>query len=237
MHCSICLPVRLSVMVPCVGLAMVLFIVQPEPPPADVLRYFAKAAEGGLAHFLAQNQPAPVPDEERLKIVAALPREGEVSPTRADRTKLAGIREVLAFYGGGNAIQVRVVRLPYACAALHARSVLILAESALTRLTTAQAQAIAAHELAHLYYWQEYYAARDRGDALTLQRIELQADGIAIYVLNQLGLPASELTAALRRLNSFNNRYGTPSNPMGYPPWKQRVNFHRAFDRAFRDKF
>jgi hypothetical protein len=208
-----------------------LFAMHTDTVAADVLRYFQRIQGSGVHDYLVKQRPAAVPAEDRASIVAELPSDGEVLPNPVQREKVASIHGVLAAFGRDGIIAVKIVRLPYACVALYARSVLIVAESALDVLTPPEVKAVVAHELAHEYFWDDYYAARDRGDKRQLQKLELLADGIAIASVAPFGVRASRLTAALRHLNAFNQQFGPAVNPDEYPSDEERESFHRAFER------
>jgi len=182
---------------------------------------------------LAEQRPAPLPDAARAKVIAGLPVWEDLVLHGAQRDKVEGVRPVLALFER-KTVSVRVARLPFACTAFYERSVLIFSESAARILTMRELQAVAAHELAHEYFWDAYYVARLNGDNRELQRLELLADGIAVLMLARLGVQAGELTSAVHRLNNFNERNGASSNSDQYPSWEQRKSVHLAVARMLR---
>jgi hypothetical protein len=190
------------------------------------LDYLKAVTAGQDASSFISNWPKPIPHAERDAVIAALPAGEAVTPGPEQRVKVAALQSVLALFGRQETVIVKIVPLPWAAVALHARSVLIIARSALDILTIRQLQAIAAHELAHEYLWDEYYAARNRAEREHLQRIELICDGIAIAAIARLNLPAVVLTSGIRKIDAYNERIGAPRNRREYPTWKQRKAMH-----------
>jgi hypothetical protein len=162
------------------------------------LHYLEALTAGGDGSPFAGNWPKPISGAERDAVVAALPSGQDGTPGANQRAKVAALAPVLTLFDRQQTVIVKIVPLPWAAIAFHARCVLIIANSALDALTASELQAIAAHELAHEYLWQEYYAARSGGDVENLQRIELICDGIAIAALARLSVPAHVLPSGIQ---------------------------------------
>jgi hypothetical protein len=172
--------------------------------------------------------PAPLTRKEREAIWATLPANAEPDLDQSAKTKIEQLQRILAAHDRSDAIRIKVARLPYACAALYQRGLLILADHTVRILEAEELQAVVAHELGHEYYWAEYYEARDNGDREALQAAELLADAVAIRTLVTLGMNPDLLISAVRKIDRYNARLGLRSRNKGnYPPEKERAEFHR----------
>ena len=196
---------------------------------ADILR----RALADLFVVEAQAPPLPESESNRRRIIDALPAEGRVQLAGTSENKVAALLPILRAYGRESQIEVRVVKLPYAAVALHARAVLLIAEHTITQLPIDELQALAAHELAHEYLWDEYWEAKAQQDAAALKRIDLVADGIAIATLSRIGLNPRNLLAGIGRLQRFNEKLGLSAlNTVEYPSPRERRRFHETVLRS-----
>ncbi|HEY1214440.1 MAG TPA: hypothetical protein VGE93_12475 [Bryobacteraceae bacterium] len=122
-----------------------------------------------------------------------------------------------------------MVEVPAAVIALHERSVLLISAPGLALWNAQELQALAAHEIAHEYTWEQYQLARSRKDSTEMQQLELYSDGIAILTLAQIGVDPSALTSALKKGIRYNRSHlGFALNEDQYPDFKRRQRFHRA---------
>ena len=85
-----------------------------------------------------------------------------------------------------------------------------------------------AHEAAHEYVWEEWQRADKRDDWKRLRELELVCDGIAVVILQQLGLETSSLIRGFEKLTYLNLLWlGSPRNPSRYPTLAERSEFAR----------
>ena len=136
----------------------------------------------GVPELLHRHQPPPILPELRTRVMAALPSEGELTPTPVERVKLAAVDPVVKIYRRLGSVSLKVVDVPYALVALHGRTVLLVTREALSLITVGEFQAIIAHELAHELFWDDYNAALERDQYERLQELELRCDGVAVMI-------------------------------------------------------
>ncbi len=189
---------------------------------------FAGIKEGDYRGYLGAIRPPRLSAELRARVIASLPSEGEASPRGKAADKLRHLRRVLEYHDRASDIEIRVIDVFQAAVAIHARCVVLISENALRLLSVPELQAVVAHELSHEYVWEEYEAARKRGDYLKIQELELRCDGVAILTLLDLGVAPESLTSGLAKLTRFNARFGTPRDANEYPPDRERAEFHKA---------
>jgi peptidase M48-like protein len=200
----------------------------PGTRPDDLLAMAPRA----FAQWLHTARPTPVSAEEKARILASLPPEGEVTDLKVgDLTKLAGVRRVLHAMDRDSVYVVKVIDIPQAGVGLHARAVVLISETALGLLKTDELQAVAAHEIGHEYVWDEYARAVGLGDRNRTKELELVCDAIAIVTLSGLGVDPSRLISAVEKISRFNrDRLGMAFNERNYPTETER----RAFARSVR---
>jgi hypothetical protein len=193
------------------------------------LGFFTRHDPAGLAERLDSVRPLPVSPAERAGVLAALPREGEVRDLdAAQREKLGAARRILELHGREEVYVVKVIEVPQAAVALHARAVVLVSERALALLDPEELQALVAHEVGHEYFWEEYFRARRDGDRSRLHTLELLSDGLAIVTLRRAGLDPRRLTAALEKVVRYNrDRFGAARNEGDYPAIGERRKFAR----------
>ena len=194
-------------------------------PASKAIEHFAAGRTTGYGEYLQISRPERLPAEARSQILASPPEEGEVQPSEKDELKLAAIRRIIAYHDRTGAIDIKVIRVPQALIGFHARSVLLISKPALGLLSEGELQALAAHELGHDYFWDEYEQARRELDTRRIQELELRCDGVAVITLVNLGLNPESLLSALARITGFNERFGKPSNQDYYVSDKQRTRF------------
>src|SRR5262245_57701569 len=59
--------------------------------------------------FLTRLRPAPLDEESKARIMASLPREGDVRPARKDAEKLAAAQRVLDYSAPNGGVTVKVI--------------------------------------------------------------------------------------------------------------------------------
>lgn len=195
------------------------------------LRYFTSHDAAGVLDRFEAIRPTPVSPAERERVLATLPPDGDVPDADLNaiqRQKLTALRRVLAVHGRESVYVVKVMKVPQAAVALHARAVLLVSASALDLLDPEELQALVAHEIGHEYFWDDYYRARGDDDRSLLRTLELLCDGIAIVTLRRTGTDPRQLTSALEKVIRFNHdRFGTALNEDLYPPLEVRQAFAR----------
>ena len=177
---------------------------------------------------LDQRRLAAAGPDERAATLRALPTKGRVTQLNVDDThKLEGLAEVLRVHDRQSVYTVIVVDLPQARFALPDKSVVVVSLPALRRLTAGEVQAMVAHEIGHEYVWNEYFAARERGDAPCLRQLELFCDAVAAITLHRAGLDPREIASGLSSIRAFNRQFGTAKDDYAYPPIQEREAFIR----------
>jgi hypothetical protein len=197
----------------------------PEQPVTRALAFFqANAGDGGF-EVVRRLRPAPLSPQARALVVAALPPEGELAPTAAERAKIASLDLMLELHERRDIVVVKVIDVGHAFVGLHAKTVLLLSRDALSLLKAEELQAVAAHEMAHESFWDEYADARARGDEARLQELELICDGVAVATARHLGQTPEALIDAVTKMTRYNERLGAMGTAGRYVPLAQRRQF------------
>jgi hypothetical protein len=191
------------------------------------LHFFTRDAAAGVLERFDSIRPTPVSRAEREHVVATLPAEGDVLDLDiVQGRKLTAVRRILELHGREAVYVVKVVDVPQAAVALHARSVVLVSKAALDLLEPAELQALVAHEVGHEYFWSEYAHARRIDDRSLLRTLELLCDGVAIVTLRRAGGNARQLIAALDKVVRYNrDRFGAALNEDHYPAIEVRRRF------------
>ncbi len=213
-----------------IGIALTAVGAHGQTPTLANPRDLLAADPAAVARLLETARPTPVSAEQKAHILRSLPREGEVTNLNGLALhKLAAVRQVLRAAERDSVYEIKVIDVPQAAIALHARAVLLISEAALTLLRADELQAATAHEIGHEYVWLDYERASKLGDRNRLKELELVCDGIAIVTLHRLGMKASRLTTGIEKISRFNHeRLGTALNESSYPTLVQRRTFARA---------
>jgi hypothetical protein len=201
---------------------------EPKRPDAKVLAFFSGARWTSLEEFFRSRRPAPVTSEVRARVIAGLPRDGELHPTPAERMKLSALDAVLAVHERKGVIDVKLIEVGQACVALHARTVLLVSRDALALVSPEELQALAAHELAHEYLWDEYQAAIQENGWERRQEMELMCDGFAVMALRLLGVDPDRLVSAVTKLTRYNERVHATATAGAYVALDERRRFIMA---------
>ena len=181
-----------------------------------------------LAAQLDAARPAPLSRKDVDAILGTLPPEGEITaPGPQAQRKVDAVRQLLTATGR-DWYAIKVIDLPQAAVAVHARAVILISAPTLELVSAAELQALAAHEIGHEYVWMEWERARRGADQERLRQLELACDAIAAITLHGLGMNPSALPDGLEKLTRFNReRFGEARNEKNYP----RVTERRAFAR------
>jgi hypothetical protein len=184
----------------------------------------------GLDEFRRRNGSDPLSRDVRAAILGALPAEGALVPTRAERLKLSALDRVFDRYGRLGSIDVKVVDVRSALVGLHKRAVLLITRQALALVTPRELEAIGAHELAHEYFWKEFDIALNANDYQRLQELELRCDGIAVMTLRSLGVDRSHLIHAAIKLTRYNERTAAAIMTARQVSLERRITFIKQLD-------
>lgn len=191
------------------------------------LHYFTRHDAGDIFELFDSVRPAAVSDAERGRILAMLPAEGNKRDLNtAQLKKLSAVRRVLEVHRREAIYVIKVIQVPQAAVALHARAVVLVSERALDLLDAAELQALVAHEVGHEYFWGEYFRARRDNSQSSLRRLELLCDGFAVITLERAGVNPKRLTSALEKIVRYNrDRFGVALNEDDYPAVSERRRF------------
>lgn len=200
----------------------------PGTPAVEALRFFGSFPPGDASEILRTLRPPPATPDERARALAVLPEEGELTPEKNERAKLAALEVVLLYHERQRVFEIKMIDVPQAVVGLHQRAVLLISRPALRFLSASELQALVAHEIGHDYFWKDYENTRERGDRRGRQELELKCDGIAVLTLITLGLDPARLSTGLGKMIQFNERLGATSNADEYPRIGERLRFART---------
>lgn len=200
--------------------------------PAEIRAWaFIEAVAAiGLAEFRRRSGSEPLSREVRAATLAALPAQGALVPTRAERTKLEALDQVFDVYNRLGAVDVKVVDVRSALVAVHKRSVLLITRQALSLVSPRELQAIGAHELAHEYFWKEFDVAVNANAYERLQELELMCDGLAVMTLRSVGIGRNHLINAATRLTRYNERSAARIETSRQVSLERRIAFIKQVD-------
>jgi hypothetical protein len=196
----------------------------PGTPVGRALAFFA-GPEAREPDVLLRLRRAPLSAAVRAAVVAALPPEGELQPTEAERAKIAALEPVFDLHERNGLIVIKVIDVGHAFVGLHAKAVLLLSRDALSLVSAQELQALAAHELGHEMFWDEYEAARVAGGQERLQELELRCDGVAVTTLRGLGRGPQSLIDAVSKMTRYNERLRAVGSAGRYVSLRQRRHF------------
>ncbi len=137
---------------------------------------FAKIEGPDFDAYLKTIRPRQLRPELRARILANLPKEGELMPSMADRARLAALEPIFRYHDRSSSIKVKVIQVRQAFVGLHASFVLFTAQKALDLLSKEELQAVVAHEMGHEYFWDEYQLAARNQRYEQLRDLELRCD-------------------------------------------------------------
>jgi hypothetical protein len=220
---------RISVfLTSCLVIAGLSNIVTSQSGDASALRALAffKGANGVDAkEILRAMRPPRADPRERARALAVLPETGELQPDRREREKLDALDAVVAYHDRTGAYAVMLIDVPQAAVGLHERALIFISRPALRIVSSAELQALVAHEIGHEYFWADFERTRRQRDKLGRRELELKCDGIAMLTLIGLGLDPTRLSNGLGKLTRFNERFGTMVDAEGYPTLDNRRRF------------
>ena len=197
----------------------------PGSPGGRAIAFFAGLEAHEPDALLRRLRPAPLSPAVRAAVVAALPPEGELQPTEAERAKIAALAPVFDLHERSGLIVIKVIDVGHAFVGLHAKAVLLLSRDALSLVSAPELQALAAHELGHEMFWDQYEAARGAGGEGRLQELELLCDGVAVTTLRGLGRGPQSLIDAVTKMTRHNERLGAVASATRYVSLRQRRHY------------
>jgi hypothetical protein len=167
------------------------------PSPRDLLN----APRAAFVELMQASRPRPMSVEDMGRIVRSLPATGEVTSLDPRAlSHLAAVRQIL-LATKRDWYEVKVIDVPQAAVALHARAVLLISKPVLNLLTPGELQALAAHEFGHEHVWAEYESARRGAGQARLKELELLCDAMAAVTLHDLGLEPSSLVDGIAKIS------------------------------------
>ena len=197
--------------------------------PASSPREILASDPAAFVRLLDDFRPSPVTSETKQMVLKSLPRELKARVVNAkDRAKLAALDPVLRAVHRDAVYEIRVIESPSATIAIDGRAVVLISDRALGILDADELRAAVAHEAAHEYVWEEWRWADTRDDWKRMRELELVCDGIAVVILQQLGLETSSLIRSFERLTRRNLLWlDSLPNPSSYPTLAERREFAR----------
>jgi hypothetical protein len=196
------------------------------------------ATPAELTGLLEFARPDSVSPAQRAGVLDTLPEKGEV--TSLDSTswqKLKALTPVLQAAKRQSTYVIKVIDVPQAVIGLHARTVLLISQTALTLLSADELRALVAHEIGHEYVWADYERSREVADDIHLQDLELVCDILAVVTLRTVGQDGSRLVTGIEKLARFNRkRFGTADHESRYPTLARRGAVVRAVEAEFESR-
>ena len=157
---------------------------------------------------LGRSRLAPVSGKFIEGALATLPPEGQIlSLDDAAWRKLAGAQQIFRLHERDSIYVIKVIDVPDAFVGLHARSIILVSQTALSLLTAEELQASLAHEAGHEYVWLDFEEARKRTDFDRLQELELFSDAVAVVTMVQAGLDPSRLISCFEKLIRYTREH------------------------------
>jgi hypothetical protein len=169
------------------------------------LAFFEGHSDETIDAFLMRLRPDPLDEASRAKVIASLPSEGNLRPSRKDGEKLSAAQRILDYSARSGAVTIRVVDLDSAFIGLYYRTVVLVSAKALSLLAAEELAALVAHEMGHDDDWNEYWAAMQAHDSGKMRELELKADGLGVLTLEHLGISPERLVSAVQKMMRYND--------------------------------
>jgi hypothetical protein len=192
------------------------------------LAFFERQTGGNMPTLLSRLRPDPLDPASRAQVIASLPRDGELRPSRSEMEKITAAERILDYSARKGAITVKVIDLDFAFTGLYYRTVLLVSRQQLAILDADEFAALAAHEVGHDYDWNAYWKAMQEKDHARRQELELRADGLAVLTLRGAGIDPERLVSAVKKTMAYNEGRGEAANAGDYVVLTDRVAFIRA---------
>jgi hypothetical protein len=194
---------------------------------AKALSFFEQIEGRDFDAYLKRARPPQVSASVKAQVLANLVGGEVIKPTPRMQAKLAALMPILKYHARESVIEIKVLDLPRASVGIQGHSALLISEQALRLLTTDELQAIVAHEMAHEYFWAEYWEAHRRQRYEALREIELRCDGIAVITLERMGLDPANLISGIQKIQLINTRV-EEMGKLTHPLPAERLKFIRA---------
>jgi Zn-dependent protease with chaperone function len=149
--------------------------------------------------------------DKRAKDIAGLPewvREGRVTRGPEAEKIRASLAPLIEAYPEASRLELFVYKSDAVFVALAERSLLVISTGAARYFTPQELMSAAAHELSHLYFFEEYLDAFVRRDYDRLQLIELQCDALGMVLSVRAGASPETLSTAVRRHDQLLRQLG-----------------------------
>jgi len=169
------------------------------------LAFFEGHSDETIDAFLMRLRPDPLDEVSRTKVIASLPSEGEVHPSRKNGGKLSAAQRILDYSARSGAVTIRVVDIDSAFVGLYYRTVVLVSGKALALLDADELAALVAHEMGHDDDWNEYSRAMQAHDSEKMRELELKADGLGVLTLEHLGISPDRLASAVQKVMRYND--------------------------------
>jgi len=169
------------------------------------LAFFEGHSDETIDAFLMRLRPDPLDEASRAKVIASLPSEGEVHPSRKDGEKLSAAQRILDYSARTGAVTIRVVDMDSAFVGLYYRTVVLVSAKASSLLAADELAALVAHEVGHDGDWNEYSRAMQAHDSEKMRELELKADGLGVLILEHLGISPERLVSAVQKMMRYND--------------------------------
>ena len=192
------------------------------------LAFFEGQTGDRIDTLLSRLRPDPLDPASRAQVIASLPKDGELRPSRSEMEKIAAAERILDYSARKEAITVKVIDLDSAFTGLYYRTVLLVSRQQLAILEADEFAALAAHEVGHDYDWNAYWTAIQEKDHARRQVLELRADGLAVLTLRGAGIDPERLVSAVRKTMRYHDGRGEAANADDYVSLQERVAFIRA---------
>ncbi len=193
---------------------------------AKVVQFFTQLEDTNFEAYLKRVRPTKVSAEFKAQVLAQL-NQPDNSSEKLNAKLTAALLPILQYHDRADVLAIKVITTREAVVGVQARAVLLISENVLRMLSTAELQAVVAHELGHEYFWNELMEARRQKNYERMREIELRCDGIAVIAMQRLGLDTTKLLSALTRIQTHNVQLAT-ANPMPYPKADERAQFIKA---------
>lgn len=132
------------------------------------MSYFQNIGDRDFEDHLRRIRLPEVSVDHRAEVLASLSDSKEARVSRRNRLKLDAILPILRFHNRENSVVIKVIQFDHPFVALQGRVVLLISVIALNLLSVEELQAMVAHEIAHDYFWWDYFNAKHRGQYNTM---------------------------------------------------------------------
>src|SRR5262245_58550968 len=172
--------------------------------------------------------PATQPGQFLLSVIIKRQELTVISGERVERLK-AALQPVLAYHEREGKLPIFVVRSEQPKAFVVVRAALIITTKLMLITSEAELRGIVAHELAHLYLWEERERAFKEKDESLLREIELFCDAVAAITLKEIGDDPACYARGLKRMTYMGSTIGntTRSETQTHPSLDARVKLNQ----------